>query len=223
MAEDNIEHAVRSVILGDNKVCGLTRQEDAKTAYQAGALYGGLIFVPRSPRCISIKEAIEVIKEIPLKFVGVFQNADIKTIVEHTITLSLFAIQLHGDESPEFVTQLRQSLPKNCQVWKAHSIQKDVPDFSQWIVDRHLMDSKTESQQGGTGIAFDWTTLAHHNKHNMLLAGGLNLDNLQQAVQQGFMGVDINSGVEQKVGIKDPEKIQRAFNLIRHYGRKHHE
>ncbi len=222
MAQDNIEHAVRSLVLGENKVCGLTRHADAQAAYNAGAVYGGLIFVPNSPRCLSIAQATNIVANLPLKFVGVFQNTDIPTITQHAEALSLYAVQLHGDESPEFVTALRQALPEHCCIWKAHSIDNHAPDCSKWHVDRHLMDSKTPTQQGGTGVAFDWSTVAHHNKHHTLLAGGLTLHNLPQAIQQGFVGVDLNSGVEQQAGIKDPDKIQRAFALIRHYGRKYH-
>ncbi len=220
MAQDNIEQAVRAVILGENKVCGLTRQEDAEAAYNAGAVYGGLIFVPSSPRYLSIEQAANIKKGNPLKFVGVFQNADIPLIIEHAKILALHAIQLHGNESSEFITQLRQALPENCQIWKAHSINDTAPDLAQWSVDRHLVDSQTQTQQGGTGVPFDWSILAHQDKQNVLLAGGLTVDNLPQALLQGFVGVDLNSGVEQQAGIKDPMKIQHAFNLIRHYGRK---
>ncbi|MCR2726229.1 bifunctional indole-3-glycerol phosphate synthase/phosphoribosylanthranilate isomerase, partial [Salmonella enterica] len=79
MSEPDLRAAVRRVILGDNKVCGLTRPQDAAAAYQAGAIYGGLIFVGRSPRYVDIVRAREVISGAPLKYVGVFCDAQLDT------------------------------------------------------------------------------------------------------------------------------------------------
>ncbi|MDO1920923.1 bifunctional indole-3-glycerol phosphate synthase/phosphoribosylanthranilate isomerase, partial [Escherichia coli] len=77
MSHDDLHAAVRRVLLGENKVCGLTRAQDANAAYEAGAIYGGLIFVPTSPRAIGVEQAREVMTGAPLQYVGVFRNTEI--------------------------------------------------------------------------------------------------------------------------------------------------
>ena len=215
MAEDNLELAVRRVTLGENKVCGLTHSNDAQAAYQAGAVFGGLIFVEASPRCITSSKAIDIIQSAPLQYVAVFQNTHIDDIVKTTQNLDLFAIQLHGDESPEFITELRQHV--TCEIWKAHGIDNQLPEYQQWAADRHLFDCKVGQKNGGTGQKFDWTLLNHHSKSQIILAGGLTPKNAQHASQLGCLGLDFNSGVEASVGQKDPTKLYAAFHAIRQY------
>ncbi|VEA38665.1 Indole-3-glycerol phosphate synthase / Phosphoribosylanthranilate isomerase [Salmonella enterica subsp. enterica] len=112
MAHDDLNAAVRRVLLGENKVCGLTRAQDAKAACDAGAIYGGLIFVPSSPRAVSVEQAREVISAAPLQYVGVFQDADIADVCQKAAVLPLSAVQLHGSEDQAYVNALREALPK---------------------------------------------------------------------------------------------------------------
>ncbi|EJS91006.1 bifunctional indole-3-glycerol phosphate synthase/phosphoribosylanthranilate isomerase, partial [Pasteurella multocida subsp. multocida str. Anand1_cattle] len=74
MQHADLNHAVRSLLFGEHKVCGLTRPQDVRAVYQQGALYGGLIFVTHSKRCISLRQAQELVTQAPLRFVGVFQD-----------------------------------------------------------------------------------------------------------------------------------------------------
>ena len=97
MEEPDLTAAVRRVTLGANKVCGLTRAEDARAAYEAGALYGGLIFAEGSPRHIETEAARTVINAAPLRYVGVFRNNAISDVVTKATALSLAAVQLHGN------------------------------------------------------------------------------------------------------------------------------
>ena len=90
-----------TVLLGENKVCGLTRGQDAKAAYDAGAIYGGLIFVATSPRCVNVEQAQEVMAAAPLQYVGVFRNHDIADVVDKAKVSSLAAVQLHGNEDQQ--------------------------------------------------------------------------------------------------------------------------
>ncbi|MFA0356543.1 bifunctional indole-3-glycerol-phosphate synthase TrpC/phosphoribosylanthranilate isomerase TrpF [Vibrio breoganii] len=213
MSQDNIELAVRKVLLGENKVCGLTHADDAAKAYNAGAVYGGLIFAEQSKRKVDKESARLTMSGAPLRYVGVFQNQSADYICEMAKSLELNAIQLHGDEDEAFVADLREQLDDSTEIWKAYGVMDEVPSFV-GNVDRHLLDSKVGTQSGGTGKAFDWSKI---DNPNVMLAGGLNADNIAQASQLGCLGLDLNSGVEVEPGKKSREKLEQAFAAIRNY------
>lgn len=210
MSEPNLTLAIRKVMLGENKVCGLTRAEDAIAAYQAGAVYGGLIFAPKSPRYISPINARIVISAAPLNWVGVFKNETIDQVCQIAEQLSLYAVQLHGDEDNQYIQLLREKLPKNCQIWKALSISNTISEHNNPLVSRYIFDHGA----GGTGKSFDWSLLAGQNLTNVILAGGINPQNIKNALATNVIGVDLNSGVEISPGIKDKHKIQAVFEQI---------
>lgn len=159
MAQDNIDFACRKLILGENKVCGLKHARHAADAYQAGAIYGGLIFVKKSPRYVTLNEARLVMNGAPLHYVGVFQNAEITIIIDIVKQLNLRVVQLHGDEDATYINALRSQLPAQCNIWKAHGISNSLPDFSAYDVDKHLLDTRIGTQQGGCGKTFNWDLL----------------------------------------------------------------
>ncbi|PWC12658.1 bifunctional indole-3-glycerol phosphate synthase/phosphoribosylanthranilate isomerase [Brenneria roseae subsp. americana] len=211
MSEPDLTMAVRRVILGENKVCGLTRAEDALAAYRAGALYGGLIFVETSPRYVDPAQAEKVIAGAPLRYVGVFRDAPVDKIVNIAGQLKLTAVQLHGQENQQTISQLRQQLPASCQIWKALSMDGELPVRNLRDVDRYLLDNA----QGGSGQTFDWSVLNGESLDNVMLAGGLNAENCSRAAQLGGIGLDFNSGVESQPGQKDPNKIAAVFKALR--------
>ncbi|WP_455819880.1 bifunctional indole-3-glycerol-phosphate synthase TrpC/phosphoribosylanthranilate isomerase TrpF [Pseudomonas cerasi] len=213
MSEDDLAAAVRRVMMGDNKVCGLTRVEDASSALAAGAQYGGLIFAEGSPRQISIEQAQQIMSAAALKYVGVFRNNTISDIVTYSQQLNLSAVQLHGDEDRDFVSQLRSQLPETVKIWKAFSISDSLPDRNWTGVDRYVFDHG----KGGSGQAFDWSLLAGQSLENVLLAGGLGAENCVQAAQLGCAGLDFNSGVESAPGVKDANKIASVFQTLKAY------
>ncbi|HEH9397106.1 TPA: bifunctional indole-3-glycerol-phosphate synthase TrpC/phosphoribosylanthranilate isomerase TrpF [Aeromonas salmonicida] len=216
MEEADLEAAVRKLVLGQNKVCGLTRAEDATAAHQAGAVFGGLIFVAKSPRYVDIPTARTVMAGAPLSYVGVFRNAQQETIAKTVEALGLAAVQLHGDEDAAYIEALRPLLPASCQIWKAIGVTSGEPlPALDYPADRLLLDTKVGSQSGGTGQAFDWAMLANLNKAKLMLAGGLNPDNALQAAQVGCLGLDFNSGVESAPGQKDGHKLAAAFAALR--------
>jgi len=219
MSQKNIERACRELILGENKVCGLTQARDAANAYKAGAVYGGLIFVEKSPRFVALEQARLIISGAPLKYVGVFQNEEIELVAYTAKNLGLSAVQLHGNETPKYIKELLTILPESCQVWKAHGINECLPDFEKYNVSKHVLDTQVGQQSGGTGQRFDWTLLDHQkiDKNTLLLAGGLTPDNAQQAALIGCSGLDFNSGVESEPGKKDADKLNRSFAAIRRY------
>lgn len=215
MSEDNLELAVRKVTLGENKVCGLTHNDDAAKAYQAGAVLGGLIFVEQSKRYVSPEEARIVMSGAPLNYVGVFQNHPAEIVAEIATQLKLSAVQLHGAESQEYIEVLRTQLPASIEIWKAYGVSGSAPTRIARGVDRHLLDAQVGSQSGGTGQTFDWSLIS--DTEQVMLAGGLSAENTQQASQLGCLGLDLNSGVESAPGKKDSTKLQQAFAAIRQY------
>jgi indole-3-glycerol phosphate synthase/phosphoribosylanthranilate isomerase len=223
MAEDDIDLACRKLIYGHNKVCGLTAIEHAQAAAEAGAQFGGLIFVEKSPRYITLEKAKDITLQVPqLSYVGVFVNHKRTDIVNIANELNLSAIQLHGQEDQEYIDDLQVKLAqtgaKNCQVWKALSVEEQVPNFTM-NVPHYVLDGKN----AGSGQSFGWQTLAEteQNLSSCFLAGGLNGENIQQAVgqltAQDLFGLDLNSGVESSPGVKCSEKLQHVFSKIRHY------
>lgn len=213
MGEDDLNAAVRRVLLGENKVCGLTRAEDARAAQEAGALYGGLIFVPASPRFVSDEKAAEVIASAALRYVGVFQNTPVTDVVEKAEKFLLSAVQLHGAETQAYIDELRAKLSEKTQIWKALSVADQLPERDLQHVDKYVFDNG----QGGTGQHFDWRLLAGHALDNVILAGGLAADNCVEAAKAGCAGLDFNSGVERAPGIKDAHKLAAVFRTLRAY------
>ncbi|WEE19580.1 bifunctional indole-3-glycerol-phosphate synthase TrpC/phosphoribosylanthranilate isomerase TrpF [Citrobacter koseri] len=213
MSHADLHAAVHRVLLGENKVCGLTRGQDAKAAYDAGAIYGGLIFVPSSPRVVNLDQAREVIAAAPLQYVGVFRNTAITEVCEKATTLSLKVVQLHGSEDQAYVDALRAALPEQVQIWKALSVGDTLPARDYQHVDKYVLDNG----QGGSGQRFDWSLLNGETLDNVLLAGGLGADNCVEAAKTGCAGLDFNSGVESQPGIKDAHLLASVFQTLRAY------
>ena len=225
MSQHNIDRACRRLILGDNKVCGLTHSRDAADVYRAGAVYGGLIFVEKSPRYVDLEQARLTMAGAPLLYVGVFQNETPQVICDTVKQLGLSAVQLHGDETPEYVDSLRTQLPESCEIWKAYGISETLPDLSRFNVDKHLLDTRIANQSGGTGQTFDWSLLENSelDKSKIMLAGGLTPENAQLAALIGCAGLDFNSGVESAPGKKDKTKLDAAFAAITRYVQRNSE
>jgi len=211
MKTNDLESNIKSLIIGDNKVCGLTRIIDAKVVENSGAVYGGLIFAKKSLRKINEKIAKKIIFKNNLKFVGVFQNEKIEKVVEIAEKLCLHAVQLHGLEDQNYVNILRMKLFKNIKIWKAFSIKSKIPILNWSHIDKYLFDSGS----GGTNKAFDWSILERHSLDNVILAGGININNFIIASKLNCSGLDFNSGVEKSPGIKDHKKINLIFKYLK--------
>ena len=213
MSHDDLDAAVKRVLLGENKVCGLTRAQDARVAHEAGAIYGGLIFVASSPRAVYVAQARTVMAGAPLQYVGVFRNAPVETVSANVEQLGLVAVQLHGSEDQNYIDTLRKQLPDSVQIWKALSVGDTLPARDLNHVDKYLFDNG----QGGSGKRFDWSLLSGQTLDNVLLAGGLGADNCVEAAKTGCAGLDFNSGVESEPGKKDAEKVASVFRTLRAY------
>jgi len=208
-------HALRELVFGRVKVCGLTRPEDARAAWRAGATWGGLIFAPRSPRAVSLERASIVREAAPLRWVGVFVDASVDDMVDRARALSLHAVQLHGQESPALIEALRRRLPNGCEIWKAFRVADELPDQRPAGVSRWLLDTYRPGQPGGTGERFDWSLLGDGMVADMVLAGGLSAALAQEADGLGAWLLDVNSGVEDAPGRKSESKLQAFFAQLR--------
>lgn len=217
MAQKNLAQAVTSLLYGDVKVCGLTREQDAADVAKSGASYAGLIFFPGSKRAVTLEQAQAITAAVPFNYVGVFVDAPFQQVADYASELKLVAVQLHGNEDAEYIKTLKPLLPEGCQIWQASGVTDSLPDLDN-EADRQLLDCKVGDQQGGTGQQFDWRLLAGlGNKAEVILAGGLSPENLATAIQTGTGGLDLNSGVESAPGIKDKSRLDAAFSVLRTY------
>ncbi|WP_104745190.1 bifunctional indole-3-glycerol-phosphate synthase TrpC/phosphoribosylanthranilate isomerase TrpF [Helicobacter acinonychis] len=216
MKEKDLKKACIKLILGENKVCGLTRIKDAKAVYKNHFIYGGLIFEKSSPRYIKPKEALKITKAVKkLDFVGVFVKNKIKKIVKIAQKLDLKAVQLYN-YSPKKISQLKKSLPKTCAIWQVVSV-ADSKDLAPKTEEASLILYDTKGDKyGGNGVSFDWDIL-DHVKTPFMLAGGLDLDNAQKALKTKALGLDFNSGLEISPGVKNKDKIKRLARILREY------
>ena len=226
MTESDLDLACRTLIYGNTKVCGITRIEDSSAAANAGASYAGFIFAPKSPRVIGLKQAKSITEHhtqshLGLRFVGVFVDQSFEEVSSIAKELTLFAVQLHGNESENYIAQLKQQMLElglNTQVWKAIAVETHNDEISDTPMnaDQCLYDSKSKGEFGGTGESFKWNKQLD-NRDQAWLAGGLTPDNAEQAMNQGFFGLDFNSGIEISPGVKDKIKIQQLFKVLRNY------
>ncbi|MDA0339749.1 MAG: phosphoribosylanthranilate isomerase [Proteobacteria bacterium] len=203
----------------DVKICGITDPEALAAAHNTGASHAGFVFFAKSPRAITAKRAAALANDIPqgLKLVGLFVDPDDSLLEATLATIELDAIQLHGDESPARVREVKALTQK--QVWKvipigsesdvsaAHAYE-DVADFL--LFDAKPPKSMPLALQGGNGLAFDWQLIAGETwSVPWILAGGLTANNVSEAISTSRASfVDVSSGVEDAPGIKSPAKIQ---------------
>jgi len=198
------------------KICGLSTQEGLQAVADTGAAYVGFVFFPKSPRNVSIEQARELALATPvgLAKVALVVDADNAFLDAITDAVPLDMLQLHGHESPERVLEIkaRYGLP----VMKAVGIAdaSDVPNIDLYnaVADQILIDAKppkSATLPGGNGLSFDWTLIAKRRwPKPWMLAGGLTPDNVAEAIAlTGATQVDVSSGVEAGVGIKDNAKI----------------
>lgn len=202
------------------KICGLTTLEDARFAAGALADYLGFIFYPESPRYIDPAKAGAIINWIegPEK-IGVFVNQpldDVNSIARQT---GIDMVQLHGNESPEYCSLVERPVVKVFHVPEGKTSQELASEVSLYRenADFLLFDSKTEDKWGGTGKTFNWKLLHDISEDKpFFLSGGLNAGNVKDAIQTvSPMAVDLSSGVEESPGLKDFDKLEQFFELMR--------
>jgi phosphoribosylanthranilate isomerase len=198
------------------KICGITNKEDALYAAKLGATALGFIFYPASPRYVKPEDARKIISTLPddLVKVGVFVNEKADEIIRVMEYCGLDMIQLHGDESPEFCREFSAF-----QIIKAVELKNDndLNHAYGYEVAAILVDSRHAGLYGGTGRKANWKLACRtKNKKPLILSGGLNEENIAEALQTvAPAALDINSGVESEPGKKEHVKLARIFDIIR--------
>lgn len=191
------------------KICGLTNLNDTLEAIELGADYLGFNFYPDSPRFLTYEKAIEIFQEIPnnIPKVGVFVNADVEEVLDLAIELELDMLQFHGDESPDSLNEIGRPWYKAFRL----KDENDLAAIPAYQCEQILVDAYSDKAYGGTGLTAHWDLVrsAQNYRKRIILAGGLNPDNVGIAVAtlKPYM-VDVASGVESAPGIKDRHKME---------------
>ncbi len=203
--------AARALVFGRVKLCGVRRREDSNPA----ATHIGLVFVPESPRSVTLGEAFGLAGTGP-KCVGIFRNVPIGEVAETATILGLAAVQLHGSEDADYVRSLGRRLPLDCEIWKALAVGSSCPETFE-AADRLLFDSGS----GGTGQTFDWNLVSGHPRlGSALIAGGISAGNAREAASAGPYAIDVGSAVDARRGVKSPQKIRALFDALRPQSRQ---
>ncbi len=202
------------------KICGITREEDARLAIQGGAWAIGMIMWRESPRYVPPQRAADIAESArrSAETAGVFVDQPLDEVVALTNEIGLTLVQLHGNEGQQFCNAVAQRT--GARVIKAFRVQgRDVlGEMGKFYnVDFHLLDTYKAGVPGGTGETFEWDFLRGRRRGNvpLILSGGLAPDNVGAAVETvGPYAVDVSSGVELEPGIKDPEKLAAFFAAV---------
>lgn len=195
------------------KICGIRDVETATYAVEQGADALGFVFA-ESKRKVTLEQAKKITATLPESIlkVGVFVNEEASEIERIVNTAGLTAIQLHGDESPQFCKQFFLPVIKALSISHSSDLKKIEAYSSEYI----LLDSPRGKYHGGNGVNFDWKMLSTFSTaKKIILAGGLNEENIAEAIRitRPYM-VDVSSGVETN-GEKDLQKIQRFIKKVK--------
>ena len=198
------------------KICGITTEEDALLAVALGADAVGFVFAP-SRRQVAVDRVRDIVRRLPVGVlsVGVFRDELPERVVELVHRAGLGAAQLHGHESPEQTRLVRARVGTVIKAFPAgHPGLSALDSYGADIV---LVDSATP----GSGKVFDWSLAedAPRTGHRVMLAGGLDPDNVADAIARvGPWGVDVSTGVERSPGHKDPVKLRRFIEQAKAAG-----
>ncbi len=193
------------------KVCGITNLGDARVAANAGADAIGLVFA-ESPRRVSVERAKEITAALPQDIlkVGVFVDAGPEEVLRIAREVGLDYAQLHGDEPPEAVAEIRGGgvgVIKALRVRNAEALAV----IEQYGADLFLLDAWSAKARGGTGVRFDWELAKSLiGRDNIVVSGGLDPENVREAIEYFEpYGVDASSSLEERPGKKSGERVRR--------------
>ena len=202
------------------KICGITRVKDVHAVANAGCDAIGFVFYPPSPRHVTLEQAEILIRAVPayVQAVGLFVNSHADEIQAILNKVPLDILQFHGDETPEQCQAIAQQVGRRW--YKAIQVQPDldvvaeIQGYQDAGASAVLLDAWHPDLKGGTGHSFDWDTFPKLNIP-LILAGGLNPDNIEQAIltTQAY-AVDVSGGVESAKGIKDQQLIERFMQGV---------
>lgn len=197
------------------KICGITRPEDAWAAVAAGADALGFVFYHASPRAVQPLQVKAIVNQLPpfVSKVGLFVNAEVDAVKEAIATAGLDCLQFHGEESAEYCAQFNLPYYKAIRVKPGSNLIQCEIEFSSATA--LLLDAWSEQAVGGTGQTFDWSLIPIGLQKPIILAGGLDANNVAQAIASTHpYAVDVSGGVEVQKGIKSPQKIAAFMRQV---------
>ncbi len=197
------------------KICGICQTKIANQLinYPIDAI--GLVFYDKSPRFVDIKLANAIIEVLPpfVNRVGLFVNARPDFITNVLAEVALDTLQFHGDETQKQCERYQLPFIKAVRVDNSTNLDKVAKHYHQ--ASALLLDTRHSNKYGGTGAVFDWSLIPTKLALPIILAGGLTADNVAKAISQvGPYAVDVSSGVETSLGIKDLTKIEQFINKV---------
>jgi phosphoribosylanthranilate isomerase len=193
------------------KICGITSEKDAIMVSKLGADAIGFVFA-ESKRKITPEKAKEIIEKLPpfITTVGIFMNAEIDEVNKIAEYAALDAVQLHGNESPEYCNKMNRKVVKGILITKNDSKESILKKMENYSVAAYILDPGT-----GSGETFDWD-IAYGIEKPIIIAGGLSPENVKDVIKKLHpYGVDVSSGVEKEYGKKDREKVQKFIREAR--------
>jgi len=198
------------------KICGITRPEDAINAAQLGVDAIGMVFYSKSPRNIDVAQARAICDALPgfVTTVALFLNPE-QSMVNRVISdVGVDLLQFHGTESASFCESFDRPYIKALGISGEDNIVEQVKSYS--TARSVLLDSHVKGAAGGTGETFDWLSVPEELRQQIILAGGLNPENVAQAIEQVRpYAVDLSSGVESAPGIKDINLMTRLMQQVK--------
>ncbi len=218
------------------KICGIRDVETARVVAGLRPDAIGLNFYAGTPRCVSPEIAVQIVEAVagPVEPVGLFVNHSLADVQRITEQCRLGTVQLHGDESPEFLYALQESRP-DLHLLRAFRVgDEGLGEVAEYLdecgrLDVHLagclIDARVDGKYGGSGHTAPWDLLRDHYDSNrwprLILAGGLTADNVAEAIETVRPdGVDVASGVESSAAVKDLPLVERFIKAAREAGRQ---
>jgi phosphoribosylanthranilate isomerase len=198
------------------KICGITREEDLLAAARLGADAIGLVFYAKSPRFVTAQRAAALLRALPpfVTSVGLFVNASGEEVRATLAVAPLDLLQFHGDEEPEYCASFGLPYVKAVRVKPGLDLVQYAARYAS--ARGLLLDAFVEGVPGGTGRSFDWSLIPRNLSLPVVLSGGLDPSNVQEAVERVQpWAVDVSSGVEAAKGIKDAAKIAAFVQGVR--------
>ena len=200
------------------KICGITNLEDAKFSITDGADAIGFIQSKKSERFVS-SETLNVIKDaigIDFLTIPVFVNPSTEEVINFLSIFPNSILQFHGDEEEEFCKAFNKPYIKAINVSKQEDLINDLNKYKDSFA--YLLDSGDSQNRGGTGETFDWKLIPKDLSNKIIVAGGLDSNNIEVLLSEvSPFGVDVSSGVEHKIGVKDHSKIDNFIKLVKKY------
>ncbi len=197
------------------KICGITRLEDALVAIESGADALGFVFYEPSPRYVSPETAAEIIRQLPafVTTTALFVNETAENVDLIAQKTRIDLLQFHGDETPEFCNRFTRPYIKALRMKPELDLQVEADRYN--AAQAILLDAYRPGVPGGTGEVFDWDRIPQQHPAPLILAGGLTVDNIANAVSTvAPYAVDVSGGVEQSKGIKDADKVKKFINEV---------